>query len=93
MISSFFLEALAVDVICRCCPHRLEGEKMDNDGLQGMHQRISQEATDKESFKMDVSQLRRVVELHIRQLSALVRAIDKHFTFGQLSTLNIQGLD
>eukprot|EP00392_Amoebophrya_sp_AT5.2_P008988 g9016.t1 len=41
------------------------------EGLQRMHQRISQESTEKESYKMDVAQLRRVVELHMRQLGTL----------------------
>jgi len=44
----------------------------EDETLQRMHQRISQEATEKEAYKMDASQLRRVVELHIRQLSSLV---------------------
>ena len=39
--------------------------------LQRMHGRISAESTDKEANKMDVAQLRRIVELHLRQLSSL----------------------
>ncbi|CAD7953073.1 unnamed protein product [Amoebophrya sp. A25] len=45
----------------------------DDVGLQRMHQRISQESTEKEAYKMDAAQLRRIVELHIRQLGALVQ--------------------
>ena len=39
--------------------------------LHRMHHRISQESTEKEGLKMDIAQLRRIVELHIRQLSNL----------------------
>lgn len=39
--------------------------------LHRMHHRISQESTEKEALKMDSAQLRRIAELHIRQLTNL----------------------
>ena len=39
-----------------------------DDQLARLQHRISQESSEKESHKLDTTQLRRIVELHIRQL-------------------------
>ncbi|CAD7923835.1 unnamed protein product [Amoebophrya sp. A120] len=54
------------------------------EGLQRMHQRISQESSEKESYKMDAAQLRRIVELHMRQLSSLMHGNWSSDTFDRL---------
>ena len=54
--------------------------------LQRMHHRISQESSEKEASKMDVAQLRRVVELHIRQLSSLANSSWSKENFNRLKS-------